>query len=294
MSSNILPIAFKRAVKPTSLLLNHRMITTTHRKFSADKPSKSRTSNSSTDFKKPEVGNSDSSNRKFEADAILVNKDPWATSLLASEFRDQNEVLSSSSGEIVNEKKNNGDPLVPSSVILSDVDWSTSYSGMGSQPFSREIADILSSSIDSNDIEITPDGLLFLPEIKYRRVLNKAFGPGGWALAPRDRMAINVRTVTREFGLICHGRLVSVARGEQDFFDESNIPTAAEGCKSNAMMRCCKDLGIASELWDPRFIRTFKKKYCIQEWGEHVVNKKKKQLWRRKDDELSYPYKATR
>lgn len=44
-------------------------------------------------------------------------------------------------------------------------------------------------------------------------------------------------------------RLVSVARGEQTFFDPSGVPTASEGCKSNALMRCCKDLGIASELW---------------------------------------------
>ena len=28
-------------------------------------------------------------------------------------------------------------------------------------------------------------GLLYLPEIKYRRILNESFGPGGWALLPR-------------------------------------------------------------------------------------------------------------
>jgi hypothetical protein len=44
-------------------------------------------------------------------------------------------------------------------------------------------------------------------------------------------------------------RLVAIARGEQEYFDPSNIATATEACKSNALMRCCKDLGIASELW---------------------------------------------
>jgi len=44
-------------------------------------------------------------------------------------------------------------------------------------------------------------------------------------------------------------RLVAIARGEQDFFDSSGVATATEACKSNALMRCCKDLGIASELW---------------------------------------------
>ena len=44
-------------------------------------------------------------------------------------------------------------------------------------------------------------------------------------------------------------RLVGVARGEQEYFDPSGIPTATEAVKSNALMRCCKDLGVASELW---------------------------------------------
>lgn len=43
--------------------------------------------------------------------------------------------------------------------------------------------------------------------------------------------------------------LVAIARGEQEYFDPSGIPTATESCKSNALMRCCKDLGVASELW---------------------------------------------
>lgn len=70
-------------------------------------------------------------------------------------------------------------------------------------------------------------------------------------------------------------RLVAIARGEQEYFDPSGIPTATEACKSNALMRCCKDLGIASELWDPRFIREFKEKYCVEVMVEHVTQKKK-------------------
>lgn len=47
---------------------------------------------------------------------------------------------------------------------------------------------------------------------------------------------------------------------------------------SNAMMRCCKDLGVGSELWDPRWIRDFKKKYAKEIFVEHVVNKKKSKI----------------
>ena len=41
---------------------------------------------------------------------------------------------------------------------------------------------------------------------------------------------------------------------------------------------------------DPRFIREFKAKYCVEAWGEHVVTKKKRKLWRRKDEKFAYPY----
>lgn len=85
--------------------------------------------------------------------------------------------------------------------------------------------------------------------------------------------------------------LISIARGEQTYFDPDGIPTATEGCKSNALMRCCKDLGIASELWDPRFIRRFLKENARELMVEHIVNKKRRKHWMRKDDELKWPLK---
>lgn len=85
--------------------------------------------------------------------------------------------------------------------------------------------------------------------------------------------------------------LVSIARGEQQYFDPDGIPTATEGCKSNALMRCCKDLGIASELWDPRFIRGFMRSHVRELMVEHVTTKRRRKHYMRKDDELKYPFK---
>lgn len=94
--------------------------------------------------------------------------------------------------------------------------------------------------------------------------------------------------------LILGGRLVSIARGEQQYFDPDGIPTATEGCKSNALMRCCKDLGIASELWDPRFIREYTNKMTKEVWVEHTSTKKKRKIVLRKDDSARYPYKEVK
>ncbi|KAI5782733.1 mitochondrial genome maintenance MGM101-domain-containing protein [Geopyxis carbonaria] len=171
------------------------------------------------------------------------------------------------------------------------IDWSRSFHGLSTEPFSKEITEALMQPLDPEDVEIKPDGIIYLPEIKYRRILNRTFGPGGWGMAPRSATIITDKLVTREYALICQGRLVSVSRGEQAYFDESSIPTSTEGCKSNALMRACKDIGIGSELWDPRFIRKFKEKYTEEKFVEHATTKKKKKISRRKGDPIEYPWK---
>lgn len=88
----------------------------------------------------------------------------------------------------------------------SQVDWTTSFHGLSVEPFSKEAAAILLAPLDQEDIEIKPDGIIYLPEIKYRRILNKAFGPGGWGLAPRSETIVTEKAVTREYALLAHGR----------------------------------------------------------------------------------------
>ncbi|KAK6211770.1 hypothetical protein QIS74_11034 [Colletotrichum tabaci] len=173
------------------------------------------------------------------------------------------------------------------------IDWSTSYYGLGSQRFSKEIVDILLQPVNPDDVEVKPDGIIYLPEIKYRRILNAAFGPGGWGLVPKGEVVVGEKIVTREYALVAEGRFISQAQGENNYFALENLPSAVEGCKSNALMRCCKDLGIASDLWDPVFIRQFRKQYADEVWVEHVVTKKKKLVWTRKDVPITYPFKRT-
>lgn len=169
------------------------------------------------------------------------------------------------------------------------INWSHSFSGLSQQPFSKEVSEILMAPLDPHDVEIKPDGVIYLPEIKYRRILNEAFGPGGWGLAPRGSSHVTARNVSREYGLICLGRLVSITRGEQDYFNGvDSIPTATEGCKSNALMRCCKDLGVASELWDPNYVNWWKSKFSTVEWTVGAGGKKKG-LWKKKRSESWTP-----
>jgi hypothetical protein len=86
------------------------------------------------------------------------------------------------------------------------VDWTRSFHGLSAQPFSKESVDILLAPIAADDIEVKPDGIIYLPEIKYRRILNRAFGPGGWGLAPRGETIVTGKSITREYALVAHGR----------------------------------------------------------------------------------------
>lgn len=88
------------------------------------------------------------------------------------------------------------------------VDWARSFHGLSSEAFSKEASQTLLAPIELDDIEVKPDGIVYLPEIKYRRILNKAFGPGAWGLAPRGETIVTAKAVTREYALVALGRYV--------------------------------------------------------------------------------------
>jgi hypothetical protein len=94
------------------------------------------------------------------------------------------------------------------------IDWTRSYHGLGSVSFTPEQGEILLAPVANEDVEVKPDGIIYLPEIKYRRILNKAFGPGGWGLAPRGESIVTGKIVTREYGLVVQGRYVSRLCGQ--------------------------------------------------------------------------------
>lgn len=87
-----------------------------------------------------------------------------------------------------------------------DIDWSSSYHGIATKPVTGTQYKILVRPIPEKDIEVKPEGILYLPEIKYRRRLNEAFGPMGWGLIPRGEANVGAQIVTREYALIVEGR----------------------------------------------------------------------------------------
>lgn len=164
------------------------------------------------------------------------------------------------------------------------------YVGIAAAPFAPEAAEVLMSPVANEDIEICPDGLHYLPEIKYRQILNCAFGPSAWSLLPIEIMVSPQENMLYYKGaLFVHGRFVSEAIGEQQYFPENDrmsYATTAESAKSNCLMRCCKDLGIASELWDPSFVRRWVAENALEVWCQNVGKGhdagRKKKMWRKR------------
>eukprot|EP00834_Sanchytrium_tribonematis_P005104 NODE_288_length_10680_cov_0.431245.p7 type:complete len:227 gc:universal NODE_288_length_10680_cov_0.431245:8172-7492(-) len=189
-------------------------------------------------------------------------------------------------------------PLILDSVgsHLESIDNLELFGGFKTKRFDKSVVEILSRPLNLEEIEIRPDGLLFLPEIRYRRRLNEAFGPGNWKLIPRsEHFVVKLENgkgnlLMRDYALICDSTYVGQARGEQEYYSLSNIGGSVESVKSNSLTRCCKDIGIASELWDPTFCQSYKKANTSL---TKVTNSSGKiqYIWLKKGSEPQYPFK---
>ncbi len=141
------------------------------------------------------------------------------------------------------------------------------YTGISEVDISAEAQNILMAPVNPEDVEIRPDGQVYLPEMKYRVLLNKAFGLGRWGMRPLDAPKFVENLILQTWALYVNGRFVSVAIGEMAKNESNKQMTygdTLEGTKSVALRRLCKDLGIASELWDKAYITQWIADRCFK------------------------------
>jgi hypothetical protein len=150
---------------------------------------------------------------------------------------------------------------------------------------------LLEEPIDPLQVEIRPDGLIYLPQAFVRMKLNKTFGIGQWALVKKDVKVDSVANKCYYDGiLLIRGCYVSEAVGEAEYHVSNKMQSWAsvsESAKSDCIVRCCKDLGVASELWQPQFSKEWVKQYAIKVFVEVERNgvKKKEVRWRKTTDD---------
>jgi len=166
-----------------------------------------------------------------------------------------------------------------------------SFEGASTLILTKEEEEKLTQPVNEDWVNIRPDGLIYLPQTFYRKILNTTLGIGQWAVIEnatyRDK---NMDIVYYDGSLFIRGKFVSKAVGEARYIEENDRMSwgsVYESAKSDCITRLCKDLGIASELWQPRFIEQWKKKYAVAV-RVTLRNGKKVVYWRRKDAEPFY------
>lgn len=185
--------------------------------------------------------------------------------------------------------KNIEKEIIPFTTLQQEMDKLIPYAG--TIEIEEKQKHILFAPVKEEDIEIRPDGLVYLPWMEYVSRLRDAFGMA-WSIIPRDMPKLQGNHIYWGFYLMIQGKLAGFAIGEQQYIPTNPTMTygdAIEGAKSNALMRLCKGLGISLELWKPSFVRSWKEKYgesypAIWPDGKPKLDKngKQKTEWRKK------------
>ncbi len=143
---------------------------------------------------------------------------------------------------------------------------------------------IVFAKVDPDLVEIREDGIVYLPAVEYKQTLCEAFGLE-WAIVPESPKPVEVDGVILwGFHLFIQGQPIAFAWGEQQYKKGDwymSYGDAMEGAKSNAIMRLCKQIGIAQDLWRPSFIRKWKVENAETYEGWDKKRQEKKLLWKR-------------
>lgn len=115
--------------------------------------------------------------------------------------------------------------------------------------------------------------LLYIEHAHLRDRFNAVFGPGQWAIIPRNRWAedftfvnkdgkrVDASRVYVEAMLLVRGCFVAEAVGDMVYYknnESQNYGDAVEGAKTAAFRRCAKELGVGLQAW--------KKDWCLGWW----------------------------
>jgi len=159
------------------------------------------------------------------------------------------------------------------------------YQGASTLVITPEESAQLQAPFDPNDVEIRPDGLIYLPQSFTRQRLNQALGIGQWALV---EIAVHQddNHLYYDGALFIRGHFVARGTGEAQRYARNPMTSWAsvkESAKSDCLVRCCKDLSIAAELWQPKFSRAWIAEHATKVYNENS-NKENKWEWRRNDN----------
>ena len=181
---------------------------------------------------------------------------------------------------------------------ITDVLPAKFYEGASELKLTPEELVKLSQFADAPDdiITIRSDGQVYVEHIHYRRALTDLFGtewamlPGTAGGSPRDKYGNIERPIFyQRWTLVVRGKFVYESVGAATYFESesnwSDKSDTTETAVAIAIRRCCakSSLGIYSNLWDRRFITSWKKRCAVQVWA--TQKNQRVRWWRRIDDD---------
>jgi hypothetical protein len=162
------------------------------------------------------------------------------------------------------------------------------YNGASTIQIEKADQEMLCAPFDDLQYEIRPDGYLYVPQALIRGRFNSRIGIGQWAIVLlRDwfePISEQANKLYYDGAILIRGKFASRSIGEATYYTNNrnqSWASALESGKSDCMVRCAKDLGIALEVYDPGFVRRWQKEYAKRVWVQE--KQEKKVLWRRKD-----------
>lgn len=167
------------------------------------------------------------------------------------------------------------------------------YRGMTQLETTDDQRRVLSRELKPDEIQVRPDGIVYMPGIYYTQRLNEAFGPGQWALYPvRDGHD------QKNNQALYHGRLyvkqtyIAEAIGAMKYYPGgmSTYDDCYEGAMTNCLARCCKKLGIGSQMWMPEFVRKWRDKHCEYVPVKNVKKGTQDYFWLKKGQNPEPPF----
>jgi hypothetical protein len=189
-----------------------------------------------------------------------------------------------------------GEEIPPEPRALQSWQRDDTYDGIAALLLSDAQVSTLTAPVTDEEIDIKPDsfGAVYLSHAVYRKRLNAAFRPGGWAQRQIGEWKYDPDTkiLTAEFALYARGEdgkvcYVSKAIGAQKYYggtgdSDMSYDDAAQAVESSALTRNCKQLGIAIELWEKRTATAIRNRLGV--FVKYKKGNDVKVAWRRIDD----------
>ena len=161
--------------------------------------------------------------------------------------------------------------------------------GLGCAPFTHAEAAKLRAAVPDDELDILPTGEVYLHQVGYRQRLLDTFGPGGWGLVALGEPILRDDALIQTWALVVRGAVIATAPGEANYKTdrarakhwEMSYGTAIESAKSNALMRCCKDIGVAAQNWDRAKADAWRNQYAVHVYRTDRKTNEEYDEWRK-------------